>query len=114
MTTPVETVSRTATVREAAATMHDHDINSLLVADSQVGIVTSSDVLGAVATGRHPEEVAVADVMTANVEWVEADQQLTEVAAMMNTYAINHLPVRDRHGDYVGMVSSTDLRELLG
>lgn len=113
MTTPVETVPRTATLREAAAAMHDHDINSLLVTGSEVGIVTSSDVLEVVAAGHSPEDVAVADVMAESVEWVEADQQLTQVAAMMNTYGIDHMPVRDRHGDYVGMISSTDLRELL-
>jgi len=32
---------------------------------------------------------------------------------MLTTYGISHLPVRDQHGDYVGMVSSTDIHELL-
>jgi CBS domain-containing protein len=44
---------------------------------------------------------------------VSADLRLGEAAAMMTTYGINHLPVRDHDGDYVGMVSSTDLNETL-
>lgn len=113
MTTPVETISASETVRAAAATMRDHDINALLVPGGEMGIVTSTDVLDAVAEGLDLEERSVEDVMTAPVESVRADLRLQEAAAMMRNYGINHLPVRDREGDYVGMVSSTDLRELL-
>jgi len=113
MTVPVETISANASVRAAATTMRDHDFNALLVPGTETGIVTSTDVLDAVADGRDPEQCSVGDVMTVPVESVSTDLRLQEVAAMMTTYDINHLPVRDRDGDYVGMVSSTDLRETL-
>jgi len=113
MASPVETISGSATVSEAAEAMRDHDINSLLVPGSEMGIVTSTDVLDTVAAGEDPTDVLVEDVMTAPVESVTADLDMQEVAAMMTTYGISHLPVRDHHGDYVGMVSSTDIHELL-
>lgn len=113
MATPVETISADATVREAAETMRDKDVNSLFVPGAEAGIITSTDVLDAVADGHDPGRCSVADVMTVPVESVDTNLQLREAAAMMTTYGINHLPVRDRNGDYVGMVSSTDIREML-
>jgi IMP dehydrogenase len=113
MTTPIKTTSANDTVREAAAAMREADINSLLVPGTEAGIVTSTDILDAVAEGHDLDERRVKDVMTVPVESVSADLRLGEAAAMMTTYGINHLPVRDHDGDYVGMVSSTDLNETL-
>lgn len=113
MTTPMETVSATKSIRTAAVTMRNRDINALLVPGGETGIVTSTDVLDVVAEGGDPESVTVGDVMTVPVESVTVDLQLSEAAAMLTNYCINHLPVRDSSGDYVGMVSSTDMRESL-
>jgi len=113
MTRSVETISTSASLREAATKMRDEGINSLIIPGSQTGILTSTDVLDAIAAGDDPDECTVGDVMTSPVEWVSADLRLQEAASMMDTYGINHLPVRDQHGDYVGIVSSTDLRQTL-
>nr|WP_245756816.1 CBS domain-containing protein [Halogranum rubrum] len=107
MSSPVATISETATVREAATRMREQDISSLLVTATEAGIVTSTDVLDVVADGRDPGKVLVGDVMTAPVETVTPDLFMEEVAAMMTSFGIKHLPVVD--DDYVGMVSSTDV-----
>ena len=109
MSTPLETVSKKAAVKQAAERMDDQNINALFVPGSQAGIITNSDIVAVVAHGRDPTEVTVADVMTSPVERVSASLELGEAAAMMTTYGIKHLPVIDEHGDYVGMVSSTDV-----
>jgi IMP dehydrogenase len=107
----VATIASDATVSEAATAMHERNISSLLVPGGETGIITSTDVIGAVAEGRDPERTHVADLMTSPVESINVGMRLEEVAAMMTNYGINHLPVRDTDGDYVGIVSSTDLRE---
>jgi len=107
MSTPLETVSAEATVGEATRRMRDQDINALLVETTPRAIVSSTDVLDAVADGRDVSELAVADVMTTDVETASPDLYMEEVAAMLTTYGIDHLPVVD--DDYVGMVSSTDV-----
>jgi len=114
MTTHVETISRNATVSEAVTKMREHEINSLLVPGSETGIITSTDVLDAVAAERDLKECHVSNLMTSPVESVNDEVQLREAAAMMTTYGINHLPVRDSHGDYIGIVSSADIRATLG
>ena len=113
MATPVEPIARDATVSEAAKTMRENDINSLLVPGPEMGIVTSTDVLDAVAEGQDPTATQVEEVMTAPAESVGMNLGMEEVAAMLTNYDISHLPVRDHHGDYVGMVSSMDIYELL-
>lgn len=111
MSTPLETISKKATVKDAAERMYDQNINALFVPGSEAGIVTNSDIVATVANGRDPTEVTVSAVMTSPVERVAANLELGEAAAMMTTYGIKHLPVIDEHGDYVGMVSSTDVTD---
>jgi len=111
MSTPLETVSKDATVTEAARRMRDQEISALVVPTTPRSIISSTDVLDAVADGRDTSELRVADVMTTDVEIATPDLYLEEVAAMMTTYGIKHLPVVD--DDYVGMVSSTDITAAL-
>ncbi|MFB1065980.1 MULTISPECIES: cyclic nucleotide-binding/CBS domain-containing protein [unclassified Natrinema] len=107
MSTPLETISKDATVMEAAQRMREKDISALVVGNSPRAIISSTDVLDAVADGRNITELQVADVMTTDVETAAPDLYMEEIAAMMTTYGIKHLPVVD--DDYVGMVSSTDV-----
>ena len=113
MTPALETISGEATMSEAATAMREANISSLLVPGAQTGIITSTDVIDAVAEGRNTRTTRVEELMTAPVESISVDLRLQEVAAMMTNYGINHLPVRDKDGDYVGIVSSTDLREAI-
>jgi len=109
MSRPLETVSANAAVQTAATQMREHDINALFVPGSTAGIITTTDIVDVVAVGNDPAEIEVRDVMTAPVERVTTTVELNEAAEMMTTYGIKHLPVIDDHGDYVGMVSSTDM-----
>ncbi|WP_436931877.1 CBS domain-containing protein [Halosimplex halobium] len=107
MSTPLETISKDATVREAAQRMRDADINALVVTTTPRAIISSTDVLDAVAEGDDVSALRVSDVMTTDVETATPDLYMEEVAAMMATYGIKHLPVVE--DDYVGMISSTDV-----
>jgi len=107
MSTSLVTASPDATVTEAAAKMHEEDISALLVPTTEVGIVTSTDVIRTLAEGLDPADTPVSAVMTEAVETVPPGLRLTEAAAMMENFGISHLPVVD--DDFVGMVSSTDI-----
>lgn len=109
MSTPVETISKTATIREAAKTMRENNINALVVTTSPPSIITSTDILDATADGYDPSELQVADVMTTEVETVSSDLFLEEIAAMMTSLGIKHFPVININDEYIGMISSTDV-----
>ena len=107
MTRSLVTVAPDASVTEAATRMHEEGISALLVPTTEVGIVTSTDVITTVAEGHDPAETPVSTVMTEAVETVPPGVRLTEAAAMMENLGISHLPVVD--DDFVGMISSTDI-----
>ena len=107
MSTPLVTVTPDASVAEAATLMSEREISALLVPTTEVGIVTSTDVIDTVAQGLDPEETSVSAVMTEAVETVPPGLRLTEAAAMMENFGISHLPVVADY--FVGMVSSTDI-----
>lgn len=107
MTTPLVTISPDAEIVEAAAVMRDEDISALLVTTAPPSIITSTDVLDAVAKEKDTSNLLVSDLMTESVETVPPELPLGETAAMMTNFGINHLPVVD--DDYIGMVSSSDI-----
>lgn len=107
MSTPLETISKEATVMEAAQKMREKDINALVVRTTPRAIVSSTDVLDAVADGQSVSKSPVTGIMTTDVETASPDLHMEEVAAMMANYGIKHLPVVD--DDYVGMISSIDV-----
>ena len=109
MSTPLETISKDATVQDAARRMRDEEISALVVTTHPPSIVTSTDVLEVAAEGRPSGDVPVTEVMTESVETVPPDIYVEEVAAMMTSFGIKHLPVTNSDDEFVGMVSSTDV-----
>ena len=107
MSTPLLTIRRDATLVEAAVKMRDNEVSALIVTTAPPSIITSTDVLDAVAEGKDTSELMVSDVMTGSVETVPPDLRIEEAAAMMTNFGISHLPVVD--DDFVGMISSTDI-----
>lgn len=115
MTSPVLTLDAETPVDEAAGAMVEAGIKSLVVIDDDcrpVGILTSTDVLRAVAEGA-TDEATVADYMTTDIVTTSPDATLVEVATLLLEEEINHLPVTDEGGETIGMLSKTDLTEQL-
>jgi CBS domain-containing protein len=108
MSTPLETISKRATLQEAATVMGDNEIKALVVTTDPPSIITSTDLVRAAAEGYDPATTGVDAVMTESVETIPPDLYLQEVAAMMTGLGITHLPVTDGD-DYLGMISATDL-----
>jgi len=100
-------------VTDALATMRRRYISSVLVSRSATspdfGILTSTDISDKiVAAGRNPAEITVAEIMTAPLITVHADMPIQECARIMSEKRFHHLPVVDRSGNIIGMVSATD------
>ena len=57
--------------------------------------------------------IAVRDWMTRRVHSIRPDARLIEAAALMRTRKIRHLPVVERGGRLVGIVTARDLRQAL-
>ena len=101
-----------ATVWEATALMNEQGIGSVLVVRGRrlAGIFTERDVLRRiVGEGRSPTDTLVGDVMTADVICCGQEMGIDEIAELMRSQRVRHLPVLDAGGDVVGVVSIGDV-----
>lgn len=112
-------VEREHSVRAAAALMREHHVGTLVVVTNNgackpVGIVTDRDVtIGVVAVDLDADVLTVGDIMGPELFTAPEDQGIFETVRQMRDHGIRRLPIVDRDGALVGLVSLDDLLELL-
>ena len=116
MSSGVVSVTPDTLVEDAAETLMDKQIGSLVVVDEDnhlEGILTSTDFVRIVAKSQPKAETTVERYMTDRVVTVEAQDSIRDAADKMITYNIHHLPVVDETEGVIGMLSTTDLTAYL-
>jgi CBS domain-containing protein len=112
MTAEVEIVTPDQPIREAAQFMLRADAGAMPVGegDRLIGMVTDRDIaVRGVAAGRGPD-TPVRDVMTEEVVFCFADDEVEEVALKMSDRQVRRMPVLSREDEkLVGIVSLGDL-----
>src|SRR4026207_2103014 len=86
MSSYLETISAGDSVKNAAARMRAFDLGCLLVRDDQelVGVITAPDTPGrGAAAGKNARTTAVSEVMSPGIICCSEDQDVEEVARMM-------------------------------
>jgi CBS domain-containing protein len=83
------------TLGEVAELMRARDLGSALVAGygRLVGMITSRDLLRAVASRVHPSEARVREWMTAEPIALSAATPIEAAVTVMTQYGLHHLPV---------------------
>jgi CBS domain-containing protein len=134
MTSPVITVGENATIQEVARLLVKERISAVPVVDEAgnlAGIVTESDLMrrAEIGTERHyswwlsllsdartlaadyvkSHATGAKDVMTRNVKTVSPDTPLHEIAELFERNQIKRLPVVNKRGDLVGIVSRANI-----
>lgn len=111
MTQDVALVNPDQTLQKAARLMADLDLGALPVAqgDRLVGMITDRDIaVRGLAQGKGPK-AKVHDVMTPEIKYCYADQELDEISANMADIQLRRLPVVDRDKRLVGILSLCDM-----
>ncbi|MGV3721222.1 MAG: CBS domain-containing protein [Actinomycetota bacterium] len=123
MTSEVEVIRPDATLDEAAEKMRSLDVGPLPVCDGDrlVGMITDRDItIRATAAGMDPKTTRISDVMTSDIAYCFADQEIEEAALQMQEKQLRRLAVVDRNKRLAGIISLGDLtvraadRELSG
>lgn len=99
-------VSPETTLAEAARELARVEISGLPVSDAKgrvVGIVTESDLLGALL-GTSPNNTAVQALMTPHIVTVDEFTPADHVVQLLREHKIHHLPVI-RQGVVVGLIT---------
>ncbi len=109
----VLSISRDASVLEAAKLMNQHKIGALVVTDQAGkvdGIFTERDVMRrVVAEQKDPTAVTVGSVMTKEVACCGTDTSVDDARSVMKTRRIRHLPVVGQDRQLHGIISIGDL-----
>jgi CBS domain-containing protein len=138
MVSPVITVTRSATVQNVAKILLEKRISAVPVIDDDskvIGIVTEGDLIRRAEAGtEHRDswwvrflagEVAIAadyvksharrveDVMTTDVATATPEMPLHEIATLFEERGIKRVPVVNRDGNLVGIVSRANLIQLI-
>jgi CBS domain-containing protein len=111
MTNDVRTINPKQSIREAARLMAQIDCGVLPVGENDrlMGMITDRDIaIRAVAEGKSPD-TPVRDIMSPEVKYCFADEDLEEVAAAMAEIQVRRLAVLDRDKNLVGIVSLADM-----
>lgn len=114
MSSPVETIEPTASMRTAAEQMADAEIGSLLITADDgtlVGILTATDFIRHTAAG--DEEAIVEDWMSTELTTTTAQTNIRDAADLMIDHGFHHIPVVDADEHVVGIVTTTDLTAYL-
>jgi len=106
-------VKASITVFEAIKIMEKYNIASLIVIDENdivLGVVTAKDlVLRVFAKGLDPKNLKIMDIVSRPVTVVEPDTLLKDVINLMIGTGHGHIPVINKSGRAVGIVTIDDI-----
>lgn len=112
MTRGVRTLSPSDTVMFAAQAMAELDVGAIPVCDGKrlVGVITDRDItIRSVAQGFDPQNTAIEQVMTSEVQWCYEEQSVEEATQLMSDAQIRRLPIVDHERHLVGVLSLGDV-----
>src|SRR4051812_38522677 len=114
MNPEVAVIRPDVSLQEAARIMKERDIGSLPVCDEDrlVGMVTDRDlVIRGLSENRDPLKTLVKEVMSAPVIYCYEDQEVEDVARIMEVKKIRRVVILNREKRMVGIASVENLAE---
>ncbi|CUB06346.1 DUF294 nucleotidyltransferase-like domain-containing protein [Marinomonas fungiae] len=99
------------TVQQAAATMTEARVSSILVLQEQrlVGIVTDRDLRSRVLAVGASADLPLSEIMTREPASIDARNLVMHAQTLMSEKNIHHLPVTEGQNIPVGMITAADL-----
>ena len=113
-------VQRNNTILEAAQLMRQHHVGDVVVVEERggmkvpVGIVTDRDlVVEIMAPAIDQKVITVGDIMVTELATVKENAGLSETIEYMRAKGVRRVPLVDKGGGLVGILTLDDLLELL-
>lgn len=110
------TLTENGRIIEAVQMMREHRIGSIVIVNdvgTVSGIITDRDIAMALAFGSASPESYVTETMSREVEVINEELTLFDVTRFFRTSNVKRLPVVDREGIPVGIVSLDDVMAVL-
>ena len=111
MEAPPVVVSEGTTIDQAASTMWEKSIGSVIVIDKEgkmAGILTASDIVFAVTKSLVGRQVPVSGIMSKTSIIASPNESVLTAVERMMQENVRHLPVIEKNGTPVGIISTKD------
>ena len=112
MTVGVFTLSADKTVRDAARLLRKTNVGSVIITQKgkAKGIITERDLVYKVmALGKDPGKTKLKSVMSRPLKVIKASDKIESAALALRNNRVKRLPVVDRNGRLVGIITEGDL-----
>jgi CBS domain-containing protein len=113
----VFSVQEDATVHDAARYLRERQVRSVGVLDAAgrlVGVISHSDISNKVAAeNKCPAWMRVSEIMSRGLVMARPEMPLDECVRLMEKHGVFHLLVVEESGRFLGMISVTDLLEVI-
>ena len=113
----VDTAEPSETIQIAAERMHSRNVGTLVVLDraqTPIGLITDRDLtVRVLAEGRDGNHVTVEEVMTHDIRAVDEHCPVEAALEAMRAGPYRRVPVVDKKGRLVGLLSIDDVIDLL-
>jgi CBS domain-containing protein len=98
------------TLKEATEVMSKLHIGCLVISENQkiLGIITSSDIIKAIANDKNPNTVLAEEIMSKNVITIDPDKTIEDAVDIMMKYGIKKLPVVSED-KIEGIITASDI-----
>jgi len=98
------------TLKEATEVMTKLHIGCLVISENQkiLGIITSSDILKAIANDKNPNTVLAEEIMSKNVITIDPDKRIEDAVDLMMKHGIKKLPVVS-NDKIEGIITASDI-----
>lgn len=115
MTKDVIVADAADTVQKAAMLMRTNNIRGLPIVEKNkvVGILTDRDIVSkVVAENKSPRELTAGEIMSPKIITAEPDDSITDVAKRMYANNVGRIPIVDKKGSLLGIVTETDITKI--
>ncbi|MFA5382026.1 MAG: CBS domain-containing protein [Candidatus Micrarchaeia archaeon] len=112
MTKGVLVLSTSSKVKEAAEIMANANVGSIILMNKgkAVGIATERDIVRkVVGINKDPSKITLEEIMSRPLRVIKVDTSIGDAALAMRKYKIKKLPVIDKKGMVIGMITETDI-----
>jgi len=112
---PVESIPGTARLRDVIGTMQHRRVAAVAITEKGrvVGIFTERDVLNRIIGLALRDDLPISEVMTRNPRTLSPDDQIADAIRLMTERGYRHIPLVDKAGRDVGMISARDIVEFI-
>ena len=112
---PVPSIPGSNKLREVIGIMQKRRVAAVVITEAGrvAGIFTERDLMNRIVGLSLNEDLPVSDLMTRNPKTLSPDDRIADAIRLMTEQGYRHIPLVDRDGRDVGLISARDIMEFI-